>query len=69
MLSENSISIKSSLLNDSMLAQRRQKERHALFIGILSQLIWAFNGIQLKTYRENVNYPVKIVKRRERIGD
>ena len=25
--------------------------------------------IQLKTYRENVNYPVKIVKRRERIGD
>ena len=51
MLSENSISIKSSLLNDSMLAQRRQKERHALFIGILSQLIWAFNGIQLKTYR------------------
>ena len=23
---------------------------------------------QLKTYRENVNYPVKIVKKRERIG-
>ena len=50
-LSQNSISIKSSLLNDEMLAQRRKNERKALAIGILAQLIWAFNGIQLKTYR------------------
>ena len=50
-LSEKSISIKSSLLNDEMLQQRRKNERHALFVGIFAQLIWAFNGIQLKTYR------------------
>ena len=52
MLSENSFSIKSSLLNDEMLAERRKKERYAFFIGIFAQFVWAINSIQLKTYKK-----------------
>lgn len=51
MLSENSFSIKSSMLNDEMLAQRRKNERYAFFIGVFAQFIWALNSIQLKTYQ------------------
>lgn len=51
MISENSYSIKSSLLNDEMLAQRRKKERYALAVGVFAQFVWAINSIQLKTYK------------------
>ena len=50
-LSSNSYSIKSSLLTDEMLLQRRKKEKYALILGLISQFLWALNSIQLKTYR------------------
>ena len=52
-ISSNSFSIKSSLLNNDMLIERRKNEKYAYFIGCISQLAWAFNSIQLKTYKTN----------------
>ena len=45
-------SVNSSELNDEMLAEKRKNERFAVIIGILSQLVWAINSIQLKTYKK-----------------
>ena len=50
--SSNSYSIKSSLLTDEMLLQRRKNERFALIIGLIAQFVWAINSIQLKTYKK-----------------
>ena len=50
-ISESSLSIKSSLLNDDLLKQRRQND-YAIFLGVISQFIWAINSIQLKTYKK-----------------
>lgn len=52
MLSEKSLSVKSSLLDDEMLEEKRKKERFALMVGVLAQLMWAVNSIQLKSYRK-----------------
>ena len=43
-------SIKSSDLNEEELQEKRKNERYAYIIGILSQLVWALNSIQIKTY-------------------
>ena len=51
-ISESSLSMKSSLLNDDLLKQRRQNEHYAIFLGVISQFIWAINSIQLKTYKK-----------------
>ena len=54
MITESSIySVKSSELNDEMLAIRRSKEKIGYGLGILAQFIWALNAIQLKTYQPN----------------
>ena len=50
-LSSNSFSIKSSLLNNDMLIERRKNEKYAYFIGCIAQFIWAINSIQLKSYK------------------
>ena len=46
-------SVKSSELDDEMLAIKRANERFAYGVGILSQFVWALNNIQLKTYQPN----------------
>jgi len=43
-------SIKSSLLEEDELMEKRRNESYAYLIGILSQLIWALNSIQIKTF-------------------
>ena len=43
-------SVKSSDLNEEELQEKRRNERYAYIIGILSQLVWALNSIQIKTY-------------------
>ena len=43
------VSMKSSLLNDELLAIKRKNETKAYIIYIFVQIIWAINGIQLKT--------------------
>ena len=50
-VSDSSLSIKSSLLDDELLKQKRKNENFAIFLGILSQIGWAVNSIQLKTYQ------------------
>ena len=51
--SSNIYSIKSSDLNDEMLAIKRSNERFAYGIGIISMFIWALNAIQMKTFQPN----------------
>ena len=51
-MAESSFSIKSSLLTDEMLLQRRKNEKFALIVGLIAQLVWAINSIQLKTYKK-----------------
>ena len=51
-ISESSLSMKSSLLNDDLLKQRRQNEHYAIFLGVISQFIWAINAIQVETYKK-----------------
>lgn len=45
------ISIHTSLLNDEMKIEKRKNDRLAIVYGIIAQLIWAFNAIQLKSYK------------------
>lgn len=49
-VSLNSLSIKSSLLGDDLLKERRKNEKFAILLGVVAQFIWAINSIQLKTY-------------------
>ena len=46
----NIYSISSDLLTVEELKRKRAKERFGYIIGILSQLVWALNSIQIKTY-------------------
>ncbi len=46
----NFYSIGSEQLTKEELQRKRQKERIGYIIGILSQLVWALNSIQIKTY-------------------
>ena len=43
-------SIDSSLLDDDELYKKRQDEKFAIIIGIITQLIWGINGIQVKSF-------------------
>ena len=47
----NIYSIKSSDLNDEMLAIKRSNEGFAYGIGIIAMFILAFNAIQMKTFQ------------------
>ena len=40
----------SSLLDDAALYKKRQDEKFAVTIGIITQLIWGINGIQVKSF-------------------
>ena len=51
--SSNIYSVNSADLNDEMLAIKRTNERFAYGVGILSQLMWALNTIQIKTFQPN----------------
>jgi drug/metabolite transporter (DMT)-like permease len=48
-----SISIATSLLDDTQKEIKQKNKKYALFCAIFSQFIWAINGIQLKTYRNH----------------
>ena len=43
-------SVSSDELTYEMLVEKRKNERYAYIIGIISQLIWALNSIQIKTF-------------------
>ena len=43
-------SIDSNLLNEEQLLEKRKNERYAYIVGIITQLVWALNTIQIKTY-------------------
>ena len=49
------MSERSSNLDDEQLARKRGRERIAYILCIIAQLLWAINGIQMKSYR--VIYP------------
>ena len=55
-IEEDITSIRSSLLNEERLKEKRRKEYYALWIGILAQLFFALTSVQLKICREN--YPL-----------
>ena len=44
------LSIHSSLLDDTALYKRRQDEKFAIIVGILTQVVWGVNGIQVKSF-------------------
>lgn len=46
-------SVHSSELNDEQLYEKRKKERIGTVIAIISQLLWAVNAIQLKSYKSS----------------
>ena len=45
------ISERSSVMNDEDLLKKRRNERFAYLLGILTQFLWAINGVQMKTFR------------------
>ena len=51
-ISEQNYSISSSLLNEEEHKKLRKKERKAYIYGIIAQIIWSLNSIQLKTYKQ-----------------
>jgi uncharacterized membrane protein len=53
---EDITSIRSSLLNEELLKQKRRKEYYALWVGVLAQLFFALTSVQLKICRED--YPL-----------
>ena len=54
------MSEKSSLLNDDELNQKRKNERFAYILGIFTQLVWAINGLQLKTIQPKFPEPYSL---------
>lgn len=42
---------RSSNLNTEQLIRKRKDERFAYIIAIICQLLWALNGVQMKTFR------------------
>ena len=50
MISEENKSKHSSLLDDEELINKRKKERYAYIIGIIIQIFWASNVVQMKTF-------------------
>ena len=51
--SSNIYSVKSSDLDDEMLALKRQKEHVGYGLAITAMFIWALNAIQMKTFQPN----------------
>ena len=49
----NIYSVGSDELNNEMLKIKRRNEQFAYIIGVLSELFWALNTVQLKTYEPN----------------
>lgn len=45
------ISINSDLLDDEMKLNKKTNDNYAIMVGLLSQLLWAFVGLQLKSFR------------------
>lgn len=46
------ISERSSNMNTEQLLERRNNERFAYILTIMSQFLWALNGVQMKTFRK-----------------
>ena len=44
------LSVHSSLLDDAALYKKRQDEKFAVIVGIITQVIWGINGIQVKSF-------------------
>ena len=44
------MSVHSSLLDDTALFKRRQDEKYAIIIGVIAQIVWGINGIQVKSF-------------------
>ena len=44
------MSVHSSLLDDAALFKKRQDEKFAVIVGIITQVIWGINGIQVKSF-------------------
>ena len=45
------MSERSSAMNTEELIKKRKNERFAYILGIITQLLWALNGVQIKTFR------------------
>ena len=45
------ISERSSDMDSEQLLNKRKDERFAYILGIITQFIWAINGVQIKTFR------------------
>ncbi len=45
------MSERSSEMDDKKLLEKRKKEKFAYLLGILTQFLWALNGVQMKTFR------------------
>ena len=45
------ISERSSNMDDAKLLEKRRNERYAYILGMFTQALWAFNGVQIKTFR------------------
>ena len=43
------ISERSSKMNDEDLIKKRKNERFAYILGIVTQFLWALNGVQMKS--------------------
>lgn len=50
-IAEMLISERSSMLDSEKLALKRKNENFAYTLGILAQLIWSINGLQMKTFQ------------------
>ena len=45
------ISERSSNMDDERLLLKRKNERYAYLLGMFTQILWAFNSVQIKTFR------------------
>ena len=45
------MSERSSAMNTEELIKKRKNERFAYILGIIANLLWALNGVQIKTFR------------------
>ena len=50
-MKNDSMSERSSNMDDEKLLLKRKNERYAYILGILTQMLWALNGVQIKTFR------------------
>ena len=50
MSQDDILSIHSSLLDNTALFKKRQDEKFAVIVGVIAQVIWGINGIQVKSF-------------------